>query len=110
MVDAAAVLAEAGRVLRPGGILLVVDMIPHEREDYRAAMGHLWLGFGEEQLAAWLHDAGFEATRVVSLAPDPQAKGPGLFTARAVKGADTHAVDWSVSRSVGGGTILSPND
>ena len=84
VVDPPLVLAEAARVMRPGGRLLIVDMLPHEREEYRAGMGHLWLGFGEDQLTAWLHDAGFQQTRIVPLAPDPQAKGPGLFTARAV--------------------------
>jgi ArsR family transcriptional regulator len=85
VVDPAAVLAEAARVLRPGGALLVVDMLPHEREEYRTTMGHLWLGFDEAQLAGWLDGAGFSKPRVVPLAPDPQAKGPGLFTARAVR-------------------------
>jgi ArsR family transcriptional regulator len=85
VVDPPAVLAEAARVLRPGGTLLVVDMEPHEREEYRTTMGHLWLGFSGEQLGAWLADAGFAPPRIVPLAPDPQAKGPALFTARAVR-------------------------
>ena len=85
VVDPALVLAEAARVLRPGGRLLIVDMLPHEREDYRATMGHLWLGFSDDQLASWLADAGFASPRVVALAPDPQAKGPSLFTARAIR-------------------------
>jgi SAM-dependent methyltransferase len=85
VVDPAAVVAEAARALGPGGRLLIVDMLPHERDEYRATMGHLWLGFDEGQLAAWLGDAGLADVRIVPLPPDPQAKGPGLFTARAVR-------------------------
>ena len=85
VVDPSRVIAEAARVLRPGGRLLIVDMLPHEREEYRTSMGHLWLGFDEQQLAGWLSDAGFESTRVVPLPPDPSAKGPGLFTARSIR-------------------------
>jgi SAM-dependent methyltransferase len=85
VVDPAAVLREAARVLRAGGCLLVVDMEPHEREEYRATMGHLWLGFSADQLGGWLYGAGFAAPRIVPLAPDPHAKGPALFTARAIR-------------------------
>jgi ArsR family transcriptional regulator len=85
VVDPAAVLAEVARTLRPGARLLVVDMVPHERDEYRTTMGHLWLGFDPGQIAAWLGGAGFADVRVVPLPPDPQAKGPGLFTARAVR-------------------------
>jgi len=82
-VDPARVLAEAARVLKPGGRLLVVDMVPHDRDEYRQQMGHLWQGFGAPQLTSWLHAAGFHAVRYTPLAPDPGAKGPSLFAATA---------------------------
>src|SRR5204863_6347568 len=38
-------LAEVARVLKPGGRIVAVDMLPHDRESYRQQMGHVWLGF-----------------------------------------------------------------
>jgi SAM-dependent methyltransferase len=76
-------LGEIGRVLRPGGRLLVVDMQRHDRAEYRQQMGHVWLGFTAEQLDGWLTEAGFERARVHPLPPDPAARGPALFAASA---------------------------
>jgi ArsR family transcriptional regulator len=74
-------LAEAWRILAPGGKLLVVDMLPHEHEDYRQKMGHVWMGFSRAQMLGWLQEAGFEALRYQPLPADPEAKGPTLFAA-----------------------------
>jgi ubiquinone/menaquinone biosynthesis C-methylase UbiE len=76
-------LAEAARALRPGGRLLVVDMMPHDREEYLQAMGHVWQGFEAERLEGWMAEAGLGAVRYVPLPPDPAAKGPTLFAASA---------------------------
>lgn len=76
-------LADVARVLTPGGRLIVVDMLPHDRENYRQQMGHVWLGFSEDHMTRLLGESGFEEARVVALAPDPRAKGPALFVATA---------------------------
>lgn len=81
--DPAEALAEAARVLRPGGRLLISDMLPHDRETYRQQMGHVWLGFGEDALQKLLGSAGFERIRIASMPTDPDAKGPALFVASA---------------------------
>jgi len=87
VADPARALAEAARALKPGGRLVVADMLPHDRDEYRSQMGHYWLGFPESDFVRTLGDAGFGRVRVVPLPADPKAKGPALFAARAVKPA-----------------------
>jgi ubiquinone/menaquinone biosynthesis C-methylase UbiE len=79
--DPAAVLADAARTLRPGGRLLIVDMFPHDRDEYRQQLGHVWLGFADDQVHRLFAAAGFQNSRIVPLPPDPAAKGPALFAA-----------------------------
>ena len=81
----AAVLADVARVLRPGGRLIITDMLAHDREEYRQQMGHVWLGFTEEQLQRFFAAAGLTQSRVVPLSPESDAKGPALFIATAVR-------------------------
>jgi ArsR family transcriptional regulator len=80
------VLAEAARTLKRGGRVLILDMQPHEREEYRHTMGHVWLGFTERQMTQWLHAAGLKDVRWRALPPEPKAKGPSLFVATARRG------------------------
>jgi ArsR family transcriptional regulator len=81
--DPGGVLAEVARALRLGGRLLLVDMLPHDREEYRGQMGHVWLGFTREQIGRDLGAAGFRLRRFEPLALDPAAAGPPLFAASA---------------------------
>ncbi len=83
--DPARVLEEVARILRPGGKLLVLDMLPHDRDEYRQRMGHVWMGFSAEELKRRLDSVGLRLESFRPLPPDPDALGPGLFAATAVK-------------------------
>jgi ArsR family transcriptional regulator len=83
-------LAEVARVLKPAARVLIVDMLPHDRDSYRQQMGHVWLGFAEEQTRRMMTAAGFEGVRVVPLPPDGRAKGPALFVATGQRHKQPH--------------------
>jgi ArsR family transcriptional regulator len=85
--EPAKAIGEAARVLKPGGRVIAVDMLPHDREAYRQQMGHVWLGFSEDHMREMLHDHGFADVRVIPLPPDARAKGPALFVSTGEKAA-----------------------
>jgi ArsR family transcriptional regulator len=80
------VIAEIRRVLKPGGKVLIVDLMSHDRVDYVVQLGHVWQGFDGDQVKDWLIEAGFESPRYRPLPADPEAKGPTLFVATARNG------------------------
>lgn len=79
--DYAAAIREMRRIVRPGGVVLIVDMLEHDRSSYKHTMGHRWLGFGERQMVDVLGSAGFERARYQAIASDTDVRGPGLFAA-----------------------------
>jgi ArsR family transcriptional regulator len=63
----ASAIAEAARVLSPGGTLLVVDFAAHEREDLRERDAHIRLGFEDEVMAGWFAATGLTVDHVEHL-------------------------------------------
>ena len=65
-------LREAYRILAPGGLLLVIDLLAHTEDWVREKLQHVHLGFPESSLAAWIEEQGFQQVRVQRAARDPQ--------------------------------------
>ncbi|EJC75651.1 ArsR/SmtB family transcription factor [Rhizobium hidalgonense] len=70
-------IAEAARMLRPGGRLVVIDLAPHTLEYLRDEHAHVRLGFSHQAISDWLHRAGLDVEQVVDLHPGQQS-GQGL--------------------------------
>ena len=68
--DPAAALAEAARVLRPGGLLLVVDLLRHDRTAVMERLAHRWPGFDDASLAGLMAKAGLQPGAPVTV-PGP---------------------------------------
>jgi ArsR family transcriptional regulator len=86
--EPATVLAE---VRRPGGRVVIVDLLPHDRDDFRRQMGQLHAGFEPSDLEAALRVAGFSSVSSSGLPPEQGVKGPALFLTVATAGATAGA-------------------
>jgi ubiquinone/menaquinone biosynthesis C-methylase UbiE len=58
--DPAAAVAEAARVMRAGGRLLIADFAPHELEFLRNDFAHRRLGFADREVQSWFQAAGLK--------------------------------------------------
>jgi len=75
-------LAEAFRIVKPGGRVIILDLLKHHFEEARALYADVWLGFSEVDLRRMLTDAGFDniSTAIVHR----ESEGPHFETILAV--------------------------
>jgi ArsR family transcriptional regulator len=81
--DPQMVLSEISRILKPNARAIIVDLLPHDRDDFRRQLGQQHAGFGEQQLKKLLTSAGLSDATMTPLPPEPNSKGPALFLASA---------------------------
>jgi ubiquinone/menaquinone biosynthesis C-methylase UbiE len=75
-------VAEGWRILKPGGRIVVLDLLRHNHEEAREMYADLWLGFSEVDLRRFLRDAGFK--RVESSIVHREEEAPHFETLLAV--------------------------
>jgi ArsR family transcriptional regulator len=96
--DPARALREAGRLVAPGGRILVVDFAPHNLEFLRESQAHRRLGFASEQVAHWLDEAGLDCVFTREIAPPK--KGADELTVSLWLGQDRRVItDFPINQS-----------
>jgi ubiquinone/menaquinone biosynthesis C-methylase UbiE len=68
----------AFRILKPGGRLIVLDLLQHHFDEARELYGDRWLGFAESELAGMLERAGF--LQIETVVADREAEAPRFQT------------------------------
>lgn len=81
LADPAAAVAEAARLVCPGGRLVIVDFAPHDFEHMREAHQHRRLGFSDQEILGWLDDSGLTPAAPVALPPDNEGLTVTIWTA-----------------------------
>ncbi len=68
----------AHRLLKPGGRLVVLDLVQHNFEEARELYADRWLGFSESDLASMLEHSGF--THIETVVADRESEAPRFQT------------------------------
>ena len=91
LADPARAVAELVRITRPGGSVVLLDLVPHNQEWMRDEMAHRWLGFDEKTVEKWLRAAG---------AADVEFELTGSYAGEKAKRNGKRAVEIFVARAV----------
>jgi ubiquinone/menaquinone biosynthesis C-methylase UbiE/DNA-binding MarR family transcriptional regulator len=75
-------LAEAFRIVKPGGRVIILDLLKHHFEEARALYADVWLGFSEVDLRRMLRESGFDSISTAIV--HRESEGPHFETILAV--------------------------
>jgi ubiquinone/menaquinone biosynthesis C-methylase UbiE/DNA-binding MarR family transcriptional regulator len=75
-------VAEAWRILKPGGRIVVLDLLRHNYEEAREMYADLWLGFTPVEVSRFLRQAGFK--NISASVVDSEEEAPRFETLLAV--------------------------
>jgi ArsR family transcriptional regulator len=75
--EPAKALAAVHKILKPGGQLLMLDLVRHQFEQAHHLYGDRWLGFAESELNEWLEKAGFKKIEISVVAREELRKVTG---------------------------------
>jgi ArsR family transcriptional regulator len=70
--DPAKTLAATHRILRPGGRIMILDLLKHKFEQAHELYGDRWLGFAESDLHRWLEAAGYKRIQITLVAQEEE--------------------------------------
>jgi ArsR family transcriptional regulator len=65
-------IAAAHNILKPGGQIMILDLLQHNFEKARDLYGDRWQGFAESDLHHWLENAGFRKVEITVVAREEQ--------------------------------------
>jgi ArsR family transcriptional regulator len=83
--DPARAVQSAHRILKPGGQLMILDLLQHSFKQAHSLYGDRWLGFAEAQLHGWLETAGFKNIEISVVAREDQPPNFQTLLAEGVK-------------------------
>src|ERR1043166_2911679 len=70
--DPAGAVASAGKLLRSGGQIIILDLLKHDFDRARELYGDRWLGFAESDLHRWLEAVGFKKIEISIVSREEQ--------------------------------------